>query len=419
MTASPQISGLASQNSQVTLQRLSDAVWLREGAAGTPTNQTTQPTGSTGPTINRDVDRADFEALDDVIKGLGPLVKKLKATAARYEFQSVEARDAAIDRALEPFRASRSGKFPGGIRADLDETLVTDVALKGRGFKAGEEVELVLTQTEQAELASLFLELGADAFSGINLGGDGGALTFEISGAGGSQSLSFSSGQTLGQIAAAITGFADATGVQATVSGTGVVLSSTAFGSGGFTTVAIADDGGIRDNGSGNTLGIYALAEDGSGDAEASGFALTSTGAATGVTDEGKDAVVEINGVRAEQIGDYWVASLDKLDVAIDLDEEALADAENGPVSLGTVGKPKHGHGHRHGHDDHDEIRGAHGRRGHRGHGRGHGVGEGKHHEREKRTDSAERSGGLLPTPTDEGSGSKVAEPQRRLDTEV
>ena len=63
------------------------------------------------------------------------------------------------------------------------------------------------------------------------------------------------------------------------------------------------------------------------------------------VVDEGSDAVVLINGESAEQVGDYWVANVDgRLDVAVDLDEEAIL-AAGGSVSLGTVGKPHPGRG--------------------------------------------------------------------------
>ncbi|MFT5424683.1 MAG: hypothetical protein ACI89L_002480 [Phycisphaerales bacterium] len=410
MTVSPQISGLSSQESQVTLQRLADAVWMREGATRTVATAT-EPTD---PTISRESDRTDFEALDEVIKGLGPLVKRLKATAAKYEFQTEEVRDSAIDRALRPFSGKHKHhgegeKFPGGVTGDFDSSFVINAAVHARGLTPGESIDLSFQITSQADSAGGFVSFGSTVSgSTLRLGS-----AFQIGGASGSAEVIATSGQTLEQLANAVNSQYESTGVLAVASAGGLVLRSLGSGSDALVSVSIVDAG----DADANEFTVYEVT--GSGDAAGLVGEGTSLGGGA-FTDSGSDLQAAINGESAERIGEYWVASLGNLDVAVNVDEEAIAAAGDGPVDLGTVGKTKGHHGHDDdGHDDHREIRGEHGRRGNRGHHRGHDVREREDDDHEKRTDSPEHGGGLRPVPADDGSVSKVAEPERRLDLEV
>lgn len=251
------------------------------------------------------------------------------ASSAGLSTEEKEANQLQIDSILQTVdRISGSASFQGikllngnfDYKTSSIDSGVTDFQVNGAKFETDSlDVEAVVTQS--AQKAGLFLEVGADATNGINLGGDGGTFTIEITGADGSRELSFSSGQTLTQIAAAINSFTEVTGVAASVSGTGVKLASSTFGSEAFTSVKIADDAGIADNGSGNTLGVFGLSSGDFNSAEASGTAFTATGASNGISDDGQDIAGTINGIVATGNGKQLSINTDFLDVQFTLDD--------------------------------------------------------------------------------------------------
>ncbi|MFT5424682.1 MAG: hypothetical protein ACI89L_002479 [Phycisphaerales bacterium] len=341
------LSALMSRNTTNDLAtRLGQAARLRQGGL-TPSSPGSTP-ATNGKGISRPTDQVVFDSLDQQFGETWTMFDRMTRVVSQNGGLSREEYNAAIQQALKPFTVNPNGKAPGGVSTDFNPELVLTAAINGKGLEPGEEVEIVATLEQSAQQAGLYLELGANAYGSsgeINLGGGGGTFTIDVMGTEGSRELSFSSNQTLGQMAAAINSFTGETGVEAMVSGTGIRLTSSGSGSGDFTSVRIVDDAGIVDNGSGNTLGIYELAEDDFSVATGTATTFSSSRGSNGVWDEGRDAVVGINGVQAQLVGGYWFANLGgSLEVALQLDLGALGSA-NGPVSLGTVGKAEHGHG--------------------------------------------------------------------------
>jgi flagellin len=199
-------------------------------------------------------------------------------------------------------------------------TGVTDFKINGAKFEtASYDVDAIITQS--AQRGGLFLNLATSATGGtgqIDLA-SGSAFVIEVSGALGSRQLSFGSGQSLDQVAAAINSFSDVTGVSAVVSGYGVVLQSTEFGSTQFVSVKTANGSGTLNNQSSQTSGVYQLEDDDFNTAETSG---TSFAAATNpIRDDGQDVDGTINGVAATGNGKTLSVSTDFLDVSVTLNE--------------------------------------------------------------------------------------------------
>ena len=250
------------------------------------------------------------------------------ASTAGLSDEEKEANQLQIDSILQTIdRISGATSFQGlkllngnfDYQTNSVDSSVKDFRVNGAKFQ-GTSLEVDAAITQSAQQAGLFLELGAGATGtngAINLG-SGQTLTMEVGGALGSRELSFSSGQTLGEIVNAINTFKDVTGVEATVSGTGIRIFSTEYGSRELTAVKIVDDGDIADNGSGNTLGIYQF--DAQDFNAAQGTAEAALSAATnGVRDIGQNIGGSINGVQATGNGRTMSINTDFLDVEFTL----------------------------------------------------------------------------------------------------
>ncbi len=204
---------------------------------------------------------------------------------------------------------------------------VSDVAINGAKFE-GASLDVDILVTQSAQQAGLYLSAGGTA---IDLVDDQAEFQFEVTGSLGSRELTFASGTTLDAIAAAINTFKDVTGVEASVSGTGIKLFSSEYGNDEFVSVAVRDDGGITGTG----VGIY--------DLEAADFAVASTtikstfaAAENAVRDTGQDIGASINGIKAVADGRDIRINTDFLDVAVTLD--VTASQTLGAVDGGTPG---------------------------------------------------------------------------------
>lgn len=212
---------------------------------------------------------------------------------------------------------------------------VTDFQINGAKFDTGtQSVDAIVTQS--AQQAGLFVNLGSNASGGsgaIDLS-SGSAFTIEITGTRGSRELSFASGQTLDQIVSAINSFSADTGVEATVSGYGVRLTSDAFGSDEFVSVKVVE-GDLTDasGGSAGTLGVFQLEDTDFNDAQASG--TTFANASNPVRDTGQDIGGTINGVIATGDGKELSIGTDFLDVQFTLDDSTSQTL--GQVSAFTI----------------------------------------------------------------------------------
>lgn len=202
---------------------------------------------------------------------------------------------------------------------------VTDFKVNGAKFTTDSyDVDVIITGS--AQQGGLYLSTGATS---LDLGGATSSFVIEISGSKGSRELTFASGTSLSDVAAAINSFTDVTGVQATASGTGVKIASEEYGSSQFASVKIVDDGGI---GTASSIGIYGLSTTNTAvAASAAHDDFNSTTATNGVKDSGLNIAATINGITATSNGKTIRATSDLLDVELTLSTSASQ-------TLGAVG---------------------------------------------------------------------------------
>lgn len=181
--------------------------------------------------------------------------------------------------------ADRAGVEPGGTGVLRQALVAPAPADPPIGDATGTGTPLTPTA------GGLFIETGPD----LNLGGVGSSdgleeqFAIELAGADGARELSFASGSTVADIAAAINASTGETGVRASVSSTsdgtiGLRLEATDPGADGFVSVRVLDDGGGLAGGG----TVYELGER---DASVLGGVLGSVGDAVEFEDFGRDAV--------------------------------------------------------------------------------------------------------------------------------
>ncbi len=198
---------------------------------------------------------------------------------------------------------------------------VSDYKINAAKFSGSMNVDVLVTAS--AQKGGMFLSFGA---AQIDLG-TGSSFTIEVGGSSGLRQLTFSSGTTLTNIAAAVNSFTSITGAKATVSGTGIRLDATEFGSANYASIKVVNAGTIANSGQ---QGLYQLSAANTGAANTtrvSTFANTNNT----VTDKGSDVSATINGITATAVGKNARVSTDFLDV-----EVTLSDSQS--QTLGAVG---------------------------------------------------------------------------------
>ncbi|MFG0274403.1 MAG: flagellin [Phycisphaerales bacterium] len=215
-----------------------------------------------------------------------------------------------------------------GVAGDVSNFKVNGAKL---GFEGSLAVDVVVTNSAQA--GGFFLSFGG---GNLDLGASTDRFVFEVAGSVGSRELSFASGASLASIAAAVNTFTDVTGVKATVSGTGLRLDSSDFGSNEFVSVKVTDDGSIAPA----NAGIYNFAAEDTNVASAATLQAFSA-IANGVTDKGQDVEATINGIVATGDGAKASINTDFLSVEVDLTTGTAAGGANsqtlGALSAFTV----------------------------------------------------------------------------------
>lgn len=177
---------------------------------------------------------------------------------------------------------------------------------------AGSYINVTVDVLTSAQTAEVFLSTGATLANGNN-----GSITIEVTGNQGAQQFTFASGTARADMVAAINTFKDALGVSAATSGGDrIELSSTKFGSASFVRVKQLE--GTTDN-----------------------LIFASAAAVTGsqnYKDDGRDAVVLINGNQATTNGLNARVSVDGFDVSIGLDGTSSINTTNGTTSFQITG---------------------------------------------------------------------------------
>jgi flagellin len=294
-------------------------------------------------------DRADQVAniaeggLQEVSSLLTELQGLITATASRAGLSAEEkaANQLQIDSILQTIdRVSSSTNFQGIklLNGNFDfsvsnvATGVSDYRVNGAKF-SGSSLDVQVLVTASAQQAGLFLSAGGSSLD-INTGS---SFTIEIAGARGSRELSFSSGTTLTNVAAAINTFTNVTGVQAVVSGTGILVKSQDFGSSEFVKVKVVNAAGINSTSNGDAgtpvRGVY--------NRQAAAFNSnnttinsTFTNATNPITDSGQNLGATINGLQATAVGKVARVNSDFLDVEVTL-------ATSTSQTLGAVGSTR------------------------------------------------------------------------------
>ncbi len=258
------------------------------------------------------------------------------ANSAGLSQSEKEANQLQIDSILQTIdRISSATSFQGTklLNGNFDYKVeqvadgISDYKINGAKFNnAALDVNVLVTQS--AQQAGLFLSMGGTS---INLGGSNGAFTLEVSGSLGSRQLTFSSGTTMAQVAAAIGSYSDITGVEATASSTGVKLESSEWGESKFVSVKVVSDGGVT----GSNVGVYKMTADDFNSADASTeVAFNHNDAQNGIRDLGQNIGATINGIAATANGKTARINTDFLDVELTLDDTTS-------TTLGEVGTGK------------------------------------------------------------------------------
>jgi flagellin len=165
-----------------------------------------------------------------------------------------------------------------------------DYATSSVGTSAVKNLQVNSARIADGSTASVVVQVVTSAQTGVLTysGGTvtGSTVTLEVSGANGTEQLSFSSGTTVSSIATAINGVTTATGVSASIVSGNLQVNSTSFGSNQFV--------GLK--------------------------ALTGTFTLGSNKDYGTDAAVTVNGASAQTDGLHVAYRSSNLDVEFDLD---------------------------------------------------------------------------------------------------
>jgi len=241
------------------------------------------------------------------------------ANTAGLSIEEKEANQLQIDSILQTIdRVSGATEFQGTklLNGNFDYQTtavaagVTDFEVRGAKLDGTNDLSVDAIVTQSAQQAGLFLSLAGP----LNLGDSGGTeqFVFEISGAKGSREFQFASTAAVADIAAAINTFSDVTGATASVSGTGIKIVSSDYGSNEFVSITVVDDGNIA---AGDGVYTISAADFGQVGATVTTFAL----AGNGIRDEGQDIRGSINGLTAVGQGRQLSVNSDFLDVEFSL----------------------------------------------------------------------------------------------------
>jgi hypothetical protein len=219
-----------------------------------------------------------------------------------------------IAEVLDAERTSAGGYEIVNISTALDRFRVGSAALK-----AGQSLDLIVEVTQPLTTAGLYLSFGG----GLDFAPGSSAISLLIEGAVGARELSFVSGTSLADVAAAINTFRLFTGLDARVSGTGVTLRSTRFGSGEFVSVEVTGTPFVDLE---NAGGIYQLVPGPEPVADTESGQKFRDGLV--VLDRGADLHANMNGVKVSGVGTLLAFDGSSFDAQLDLEVGPLASGE-------------------------------------------------------------------------------------------
>jgi flagellin len=199
--------------------------------------------------------------------------------------------------------------------------IVTDVAegvhqidVRRAHIEHNETLDIHIDIEQGAAPGALYLSMGGYALdlNGCRSGATS-AFTIQIAGSFGSRAITFSSGTSLVDMAAAFRQLAGPLGVSANASGTGIRLESAGIGRSAFVSARVLHDGNIN----GYPLGIYTDDPQAGGLDFASSYNTSST-----VRDGGRDMVATVNGEPAATHGTWLSVDGHSLELRMMLSDE-------------------------------------------------------------------------------------------------
>lgn len=239
------------------------------------------------------------------------------ANDAGLSVEEKEANQLQIDSILQTIDSIASQTTFGGtklLNGNLDfqitgqATTIADFEVNAAKIENGGTRAVNVIVTASAQHAGVFVSAGAAA---LDTGGATSSFVIEIAGTKGSREFTFASGTSLTSVASAVNTFKSVTGISAAVSGTGVVLKSTEFGSDEFVSVDIINDGS-------QAGAVHTLSTTSENTAVVAG-ATAFSAVTNAIRDEGQDVSATINGISATSRGTTAQINTDFLDVSIEL----------------------------------------------------------------------------------------------------
>ncbi len=248
-----------------SLQRLSTGLKINRGADNPAGLIVSERLRTEISGVNQAIDNierasnviATTEAALQEINTLLVSIKGLTIEAANtgaFSEQEIEANQLQIDSAVESItRISNTASFAGlkllngsldYLTSGVDASQISDVHIHGANFGTNNSIPVTVEVLNSAETAQLFISGNTAGSAGALLS----SVTFEVQGNYGVQVFEFVSGTALSAVVAAINTTADATGVSASLvdatnQTSGLILTSTAFGSDSFVSVRKMEGG--------------------------------------------------------------------------------------------------------------------------------------------------------------------------------
>jgi len=303
---------LGQQNKSLTtsLERLSTGLKINRGAddpAGLIASEKLRSEETQIQAALKNAERADqfaniaeggLQEVSTLLIELQSLVSE-SASDAGLSQEEKEANQQQIDSILQSIdRVASTTSFQGTqlLNGTFDFTVsgqsteLRDLQVNGAMLNASGVQTVNITPQVSAQRAGVFLSTGG----ALDLDDITSSFTFEVAGTHGSREFSFASGQSLNDIRDSINNFTSVTGVSAVVSGTGIRLQSTDFGSDQFVSVNVSNDAG-------QAGGVLTLSTTDSNTAD-TGSNTAFSGVTNAIRDEGQDVEAIVNGIKA--IGD-------------------------------------------------------------------------------------------------------------------
>ncbi|MEX2214073.1 MAG: flagellin [Phycisphaeraceae bacterium] len=325
---SQRILGQQNKSLSTSLERLSTGLRINRGAddpAGLIASENLRSEKASITAAIGNAERADqviniaeggLQEINNLLLEVQSLVGQ-SANDAGLSLEEKEANQLQIDSILQTIdRIASSTSFQGAklLNGSFDFTIsgqattIANYQINAAKLETGDSRTINVLVTGSAQHAGLFLSAGAAA---LNLAASTSSFIVEIAGTKGSRQFTFASGTALTAVAASVNTFTSVTGVSAKVSGTGIVLKSTGFGSSEFVSVDVVNAGGQA----GGVLTLSSINEN----VATTGSTTAFTAVTNPLRDSGQDVSAIINGIAATAKGKVARINTDFLDLSLEL----------------------------------------------------------------------------------------------------